>query len=47
MCVTDGHDMTLAVEVALNPNTTNKQQQLLFVCLSGKGFIQCLAHLPS
>ena len=23
MCVTDNHDMTLAVEVALNPNTTN------------------------
>ena len=24
MCVTDRHDMTLAVKVALNPNTTNK-----------------------
>ena len=23
MCVTDRHDITLAVEVALNPNTTN------------------------
>ena len=23
MCVTDRHDMTLAVEVASNPNTTN------------------------
>ena len=26
MCVTDRHDMTLAVKVALNPNTTNNQQ---------------------
>ena len=25
MCVTDRHDMTLAVKVALNPNTTNNQ----------------------
>ena len=25
MCVTDCHDMTLAVKVALNPNTTNQQ----------------------
>ena len=24
MCVTDRHDMTLAVKVALNPNTTNQ-----------------------
>ena len=24
MCVTDRHDMTLAVEVALYPNTTNQ-----------------------
>ena len=24
MCVTDRHDMTLAVKVALNPNTTNE-----------------------
>ena len=23
MCITDGHDITLAVEVVLNPNTTN------------------------
>ena len=28
MCVTDHHDMTLAVKVALNPNTTN---QLIFL----------------
>ena len=27
MCVTDRHDMTLAVKVALNPNTTNKPNQ--------------------
>ena len=25
MYVTDGHDMTLAVKVALNPNTTTNQ----------------------
>ena len=25
MCVTDRHDMTLAVKVVLNPNTTNQQ----------------------
>ena len=25
MCVTDHHDMTLAVKVALNPNTANNQ----------------------
>ena len=24
MCITDRHDMTLAVKVALNPNTTNQ-----------------------
>ena len=24
MCVTDPHDMTLAVKVALNPNSTNQ-----------------------
>ena len=24
MCVTDHHDMTVAVKVALNPNTTNQ-----------------------
>ena len=24
MCITDSHDMTLAVKVALNPNTTNQ-----------------------
>ena len=24
MCVTDRHDMTLVVKVALNPNTTNQ-----------------------
>ena len=25
MCITDRHDMTLSVKVALNPNTTNNQ----------------------
>ena len=29
MCVTDRHDMTLAVEVALNPNTTNQPDAIL------------------
>ena len=24
MCITESHDMTLAVKVALNPNTTNQ-----------------------
>ena len=28
MCVTDRHDMTLAVKVALNPNTTNQPIRL-------------------
>ena len=27
MCVTDRHDMTLAVKVVLNPNTTNATNQ--------------------
>ena len=27
ICVTDRHDMTLAVKVALNPNTTNQIQR--------------------
>ena len=28
MWLTDRHDMTLAVKVALNPNTTNQQKQM-------------------
>ena len=28
-CVTDRHDMTLAVKVALNPNTTNQQTNVV------------------
>ena len=28
MCITDSHDMTLAVKVALNPNTTNQPESL-------------------
>ena len=30
ICVSDRHDMTLAVKVALNPNTTNQVTQLFF-----------------
>ena len=30
MCVTDRHDMTLTVKVALNPNTTKQQTPGLF-----------------
>ena len=29
MCVTDRHDMTLAVKVALNPNSTNQPTIIL------------------
>ena len=29
MCVTDGHDMTLAIKMALKPNTTNQYKILL------------------
>ena len=28
MCLTDRHDMTLAVKVVLNPNTTNQPTHL-------------------
>ena len=28
MCVTDRHDMTLAVKLALNPNTTDQQTNI-------------------
>ena len=31
MCVTDRHDMTSAVKVALNPNTTNNQSKVVVV----------------
>ena len=31
MCVTDRHDMTLAVKVAVNPNTTNQELNVLHV----------------
>ena len=30
MCVTDRHDMTLAVKVALNPNTTNQPSTVTY-----------------
>ena len=33
MCITDHHDMALAVKVALNPNTTNQPNFLLLVIL--------------
>ena len=41
MCVTDPHDMTLAVKVALNPNTTNQTTKCLtntacYFMLSGR-----------
>ena len=29
MCITDRHDMTLAVKVALNSNTTNQRWSVL------------------
>ena len=32
MCVTDRHDMTLSVKVALNPNTTNQPTDIF--CIS-------------
>ena len=41
MCVTDRHDMTLAVKVALKPNTTYSlfpKQALVFTCLQYKSF---------
>ena len=31
MCVTDRHDMTLAVKVALNPNTTNQLPYMVVI----------------
>ena len=38
MCATDHHDMTLAVKVALNPNTTNQPiSSIIFV-----NFIYCV-----
>ena len=33
MCVTDPHDMTLAVKVALNPNLTNTTNQLILTLI--------------
>ena len=34
MCVTDRHDMTLAVKVALNPNTTNHLVELFALSIT-------------
>ena len=31
ICVTDRHDMTLAVKVALNPNTTNQPTKVFYI----------------
>ena len=31
MCVTDSHDMTLAVKVVLNPNTTNQPTNSTYI----------------
>ena len=33
MCVTDRHDMTLAVKVALNPDTTNQPTCISFMII--------------
>ena len=38
MCITDRHDMTLAVEVMLNLNTTNQYNQELMIVIA-TGFI--------
>ena len=39
MFVTDRHDMTLTVKVALNPNTTNfPKQALVYTCLQDNSF---------
>ena len=35
ICVTDRHDMTLAVKVALNPNTTNQPTNKVFTLKRG------------
>ena len=35
MCVTDHHDMTLAVKVALTPNTTNQPNSSFPSCFKG------------
>ena len=45
ICVTDRHDMTLAVKVALNPKTTNHLtvlKQSIILTLGG----QCYSHNP-
>ena len=39
MCVTDRHDITLAVKVALNPNTTNQKFSLSTVCCFDSGYV--------
>ena len=36
MCVTDHHDMTLAVKVALDPNTINELKSKIIIIIWGK-----------
>ena len=38
MCVTDRHDMTSAVKVPLNPNTTNNPKRTILDSSKLKGF---------
>ena len=45
MCITDRHDMTLAVKVALNPNTTNQPSKLCFFSIFN-GEIDICADFP-
>ena len=45
MCVTDCHDMTLAVKVALNPNTTNQLE--LNPLLLVHGSFTSMLHEPT
>ena len=42
ICVTDRHDMTLAVKVALNPNTTN---QILHTDIDSAAFFEHFRNL--
>ena len=48
ICVTDRHDMTLAVKVALNPNTTNQSAVTHFKSFpSGVYLLPNLRNIPS
>ena len=46
-CVTDRHDMTLAVKVALNPNTTNQPLYSCVIIIVLSRFHHCTAALSS